>query len=50
MEGTTYGIPSRFFLNAQQRYRKTQGLNQLDRYVLLKSTCKSLLNMVPVDF
>ena len=48
--GKVFGIPSTFFLNLQQKWRKKNGLNQMDRHVLLRSIVKSVLNMIPVNF
>jgi len=50
MGDSVFGIPSSFFLYMQQKSTKREGLTQIDRFVLLKSAAKSLLNMVPIDF
>ena len=50
MNSTAFGMPSSFLLHLQQKWLKKEGLNQIDRFVLLKSACKSLMNCVPVNF
>jgi hypothetical protein len=45
-----FGIPAQFCINILEKFRDENGLNQMDRYVLLKSTIKAVMNMVPTNF